>query len=60
MVFAENVFFITYRIIHSLEASNLINGKTNREPGMEGAGETSGYGFMFASTTTVTLFTAWL
>jgi len=41
--------------MHSLEASNLINGKSNREPGMKRAGETSGYGFMFTSTTSVTL-----
>jgi len=42
---------------HSLEAKNkLINAKSNREPGMEGAGEKSGLGFMFTSTTSVTLF----
>jgi len=42
---------------HSLEANNkLINVKSNREPGMDGAGEKSGSGFMFTSTTSVTLF----
>ena len=42
---------------HSLEADNkLINAKSNREPGMDGAGEKSDFGFMFTSTTSVTLF----
>jgi len=39
---------------HSLEAKNkLINAKSNREPGMEGAGEKSGLTFMFTSTTSL-------
>lgn len=43
--------------MHSLEANNnLINARCNREPGAEGAWETSGLGFMFTSTTPVTLF----
>jgi len=42
---------------HSLEANNkLINAKSNREPGMDGAEEKSDFGFMFTSTTSVTLF----
>ena len=44
-------------MMHSLEAKNkVINAKSNREPGMDGAGEKSGLGFMFKSTTSVTLF----
>ena len=41
---------------HSLEANNkLINAKSNREPGMDEAGEKSGLGFMFTSTSSDTL-----
>jgi len=54
-------FFFCYLLkmyaYHSLEADNkLINAKSNREPGMDGAGEKSDFGFMFTSTTSVTLF----
>jgi len=42
---------------HSLEAKNkLINAKSSREPGMEGAGEKTGVGLMFIYTASVTLF----
>ena len=45
-----------YCMMHSLEAKNkFINAKSNRETGMEGAGEIQGLGFMFTSTTSVTL-----
>lgn len=57
-----NLVFISgicWKCMHFLEVNNkLINGKSNREPGMEGAGEKSGLGFrfMFSSSTSLTLF----
>jgi len=49
-------YLLEMHTYHSLEAKNkLINGKSNREPGMEGVGEKSGFKFMFTSTTSVTL-----
>lgn len=53
------IFGICWKCMHFLEVNNkLINGKSNREPGMEGAGEKSGLGFrfMFSSSTSLKLF----